>query len=117
MEAWLHLPHRRAVTEKSEAIKRTRGTHGAICKDQVALAAVNGNKTVAELAEQFQIHLTQITDWKQRLPARSANTFGGSHPSSDTLDLKTLPLLHEKIGQLTLKNECLEVLSIAREAR
>jgi transposase-like protein len=71
----------------------------------VALAAVKGDKTVAEFAEQFQVHPTQITDWKQQLQARAADVFGGSHPSSATPDLKTLPA---KIGQLTLEHECLE---------
>jgi transposase-like protein len=71
----------------------------------VALAAVKGDKTVAELAEQFQVHPTQITDWKQQLLARAADLFAGSHPPSDTPDLKTL---HAKIGQLTLENDFLE---------
>ncbi|MBX3321292.1 MAG: IS3 family transposase, partial [Nitrospira sp.] len=60
---------------------------------------------VAELAEQFHVHPTQITDWKQQLLTRAADVFGGSHPSSDTPDLKTL---HAKIGQLTLENDFLE---------
>ena len=50
-------------------MKRTRRNHGATFKAQVALAAVKGDKTVAELAEQFSVHPTQITDWKQQLLA------------------------------------------------
>jgi len=86
-------------------MKRTRRNHGATFKAQVALAAVKGDKTVAELAEQFHVHPTQITDGKQQLLTRAADVFGGSHPSSDTPDLKTL---HAKIGQLTLENDFLE---------
>ena len=43
-------------------MKRTRRNHGATFKAQVALAASKGNKTVTELAEQFQVHPTQITE-------------------------------------------------------
>jgi transposase-like protein len=93
------------VDERSEAMKRTRRNHGTTFKAQVALAAVKGDKTVAELAEQFHVHPTQITEWKQLLLARAADVFGGTKPSSDTPDLKTL---HAKIGQLTLENDFLE---------
>jgi transposase len=87
-------------------MKRTRRNHGATFKAQVALAAVKGDKTLAELAEQFSVHPTQITDWKQQLLARVADVFGGATTSpADTPDLKTL---HAKIGQLTLENDFLE---------
>ena len=52
-------------------MKRTRRNHGATLKAQVALAAVKGDKTLAELAEQFRVHPTQITEWKQQLLARA----------------------------------------------
>ena len=86
-------------------MKRTRRNYGATFKAQVALAAVKGDKTLAELAEHFHIHPTQITEWKQRLLARAADVFGGSNPTPDTPDLKTL---HAKIGQLALENDFLE---------
>ena len=86
-------------------MKRTRRNHGATFKAQVALAALKGDKTLAELAEQFQVHPTQITEWKQQLQARAADVFGGSKPPADSPDLKTL---HAKIGQLTLENDFLE---------
>jgi transposase len=83
-------------------MKRTRRNHGATFKAQVALAAIKGNKTLAELAEQFQVHPTQITEWKQQLLARAADVFGGTNPPAETHDLKTL---HAKIGQLALEND------------
>ena len=86
-------------------MKRTRRHHGATFKAQVALAALKGDKTLAELAEQFQVHPTQITEWKQQLHARAADVFGGSKPPAESPDLKTL---HAKIGQLTLENDFLE---------
>ena len=86
-------------------MKRTRRNHGATFKAQVALAAVKGDNTLAELAEQFRVHPTQITEWKQQWLARAADVFGGTKPTSDTPDLKTL---HAKIGQLALENDFLE---------
>lgn len=55
-----------------------------------------------ELAEQFSVHPTQITEWKQQLLARAANVFGGSKPPSEAPDLKTL---YAKIGQVTLEHD------------
>jgi len=86
-------------------MKRTRRHHGATFKAQVALAAVKGDKTLVELAEQFSVHPTQVTEWKQQLLGRAADVFGGIKPTADTPDLKTL---HAKIGQLALENDFLE---------
>ena len=86
-------------------MKRTRRNHGATFKAQVALAALKGDKTLTELAEQFRVHPTQITDWKQQLLARAAEAFGGTTPTADTPDFRTL---HAKIGQLALENDFLE---------
>jgi transposase-like protein len=86
-------------------MKRTRRNHDATFKAQVALAAVKGEKTVAELAEQFRVHPTQITEWKQQQLVRAGDVFGGTKSMTETPDLKTL---HAKIGQLTLENDFLE---------
>jgi len=84
-------------------MKRTRRNHGAAFKAQVALTAVKGDKTLAELAEQFRVHPTQITEWKQHLLTRAADVFGGTKATSDAPDLK---VLHAKIGQLALEHDC-----------
>lgn len=86
-------------------MKRTRRNHGATFKAQVAVAAIKGDKTLTKVAEQFSVHPTQITEWKQQLLARAAEVFGGTKPTADTPDLKTL---HAKIGQLALENDFLE---------
>jgi transposase len=87
-------------------MKRTRRNHGAAFKAQVAVAAVKGEKTLAELATQFSVHPTQITEWKQHLLTRAADVFfGGTKATSDAPDLK---VLHAKIGQLALENDFLE---------
>ena len=84
---------------------RKKRSYAAAFKAQVALAAVKGDKTLAELSEQFHVHPTQVTEWKQQLLTRAADVFGGTKPTSDTPDLKTL---HAKIGQLALENDFLE---------
>jgi len=87
-------------------MRRTRRNHAAGFKAQVAVAAIKGDKTLAELAEQFGIPPTQITEWKQQWLASAADVFGGP-PKAKTAELD-LKVLHAKIGQLTLENDFLE---------
>ena len=49
----------------------------------MAVAAVTGDRTLAELAEQFSVHPTQITEWKQQWLARAADVFGGTNPTAE----------------------------------
>ena len=84
--------------------RRKRRNHSPTFKAQVALAAMKGEKTLAELAQQFDIHPNQITDWKTQLLERAARVFDGPKPEAAS-DLK---VLHAKIGQLTLENDFLE---------
>jgi transposase len=70
-------------------MRRTMRHNGATLKTQVAWVAVSREKTVAELAEQFHVRPTQITEWKHQLLARAADVLDGTKPPSDTPDLKT----------------------------
>ena len=87
--------------------KRNRRAHSPAFKAKVALAALKGDKTLAELAQQFDVHPNQITDWKKQLQERVADVFDAGKASSvaPPIDVK---VLHAKIGQLTLENDFLE---------
>ena len=85
--------------------RRPRRNHAAAFKAKVALAAIKGDRTLAELAEQFDVHPNQITSWKAQLEKGAADVFGpggGNGAMPPAVDVKSL---HAKIGQLTLEND------------
>jgi transposase-like protein len=87
--------------------KRPRRNHSPAFKAKVALAAVKGDRTIAQLAEHFDVHPNQITIWKSQLEASASEIFGpgGGTPATPVVDVKSL---HAKIGELTLENDFLE---------
>jgi transposase len=88
--------------------RRTRRNHTPAFRAKVALAAVKGDRTLAQLAEQFDVHPNQITSWKAQLENGAADVFGpgGGHAAAQpAIDVKSL---HAKIGELTLENDVLE---------
>ena len=85
--------------------RRPRRNHSPAFKSKVALAAIKGDKTLAELSKQFDVHQNQKVDWKNQLISNAAEAFGSSGSSEPEVDVKEL---HAKIGQLTLENDFLE---------
>ena len=85
--------------------RRPRRNHTAIFKAKVALAAIKGNQTLADLAQQFDVHPNQIMQWKAQLLEGAAGVFGSEARSgAPSVDLKSL---HAKIGELTRENDFL----------
>jgi transposase-like protein len=88
-------------------MRRKRRNHSAVFKAKVALAAIKGEKTLAELAEQFDVHANQIQDWRRRLLDNADELFGrGAQQKEETAE--TVKELHAKIGQLTMERDFLE---------
>jgi transposase len=56
--------------------RRPRRNHTPAFKAKVALAAIKGDRTLAQLAEQFDVHPNQITSWKAQLEGGTADVFG-----------------------------------------
>ena len=86
--------------------RRPRRNHTPAFKARVAIAAIKGDRTLSELAEQFDVHPNQITTWKAQLEGGAVDVFGcGNGPAQPAVDVKSL---HAKIGELTLENDFLE---------
>ncbi len=84
--------------------RRPRRNHAPGFKAKVVLAAIKGDRTLAELAEQFDVHPNQITTWKAQLENGAAGIFCANDAATaqPTIDVKSL---HAKIGELTLEND------------
>jgi len=88
--------------------RRPRRNHTPAFKAKVALAAVKGEMTLAQLAEHFDVHPNQITQWKGQLQEGAADVLvpaAGNGALQPAVDVKSL---HAKIGELTLENDFLE---------
>jgi transposase-like protein len=87
--------------------RRARRNHSAAFKAKVALAAIKGEKTLAELSQLYDVHPNQITTWKAQLLDGAADVFGAGAASPAAAPAVDLKALHAKIGELTLENDFL----------
>jgi transposase-like protein len=88
--------------------RRPRRNHTPAFKAKVALAAVKGDRTLAQLAEQFDVHPNQVTAWKAQLEGGAADVFGSGGGNASAPPAVDVKALHAKIGELTLENDFLE---------
>ncbi len=87
--------------------KRARRNHNPAFKAKVALAAIKGEKTLAELAQLHDVHPNQITAWKAQLLEGAAGVFGPGPAAKEAAPVADVKTLHAKIGELTLENDFL----------
>jgi len=85
-----------------------RKQHSADFKARVAMAALSGEKSLAELSSEFGVHATMISTWKQELIKRASELFarGNKAPTVDDAQ-RVIDDLHRKIGQLQVERDFL----------
>ena len=84
--------------------KRPRRNHAPTFKAKVALEALKGEQTLAELSQRYQVHPNQIAEWKKQLLERAAEVFSKDRKPEQGPSVKEL---HAKIGQLSMENDFL----------
>ena len=84
-----------------------RKNHAPSFKAKVALLALSGEKTIAELSSEFGVHQTQIHRWVKQLKESAAGIFSGEIKTEEAKKEKELHELHAKIGQLTVERDFL----------
>ena len=89
-------------------MKRHRKTHSGAFKAKVALEAVKGDRTVNELAGQFEIHPTQVVQWKQRLLAGVSDIFNGTAQRDGAEEAALRDRLYQEIGQMKVELDWLK---------
>jgi transposase len=94
------------MTGEIRSMKKPRRNHSAAFKARVALEAIRGEKTVAEIAAHHEVHATQVTAWKTQLLENAAGVFGGEAVAAD--ERERIRELHAKIGELTVERDFLD---------
>jgi transposase len=98
---------------REQDMKQTRKKHGAAFKAKVALAAIKGDRTVAELASAYGVHPNQIYAWKKQLLDGASSVFeGGVAAAEGTASEAQVDLLYRQIGQLKVENDLYEGLAV-----
>ena len=87
---------------------KNRRKHSPSFKARVALEALKGDETIAELANRFEVHPSQIRKWKQSLAEDAAGIFGDDQAQKKKDDANLVARLYQQIGQLKVERDFLD---------
>lgn len=89
-------------------MKTSRRKHSPTFKAKVALEALRGDKTIAEIASQYEVHPNQITHWKKILAEDAADLFEKGQSKKPQDEQALIKKLYQEIGQLKVEKDFLE---------
>ena len=87
---------------------KNRRKHSPLFRARVALEALKGEETIAELANRFEVHPSQIRKWKNSLAEGAAGIFGGDQNQKKEDDASLIAQLYQQIGQLKVERDFLD---------